>query len=58
MIDKKHGYGIYDWGNGYVYKGNFADDVRSGDGRLFLGEEIIYEGEWENGEKSDNKIIK
>ena len=30
MIDKKHGYGIYDWGNGYVYKGYFMDDLRFG----------------------------
>lgn len=30
MMDKKHGYGIYDWGNGYLYKGYFIEDVRFG----------------------------
>lgn len=34
MLDKKHGYGIYDWGNGYIYKGFWMDDLRYGEGEL------------------------
>ena len=30
MLDKKHGYGIYNWGNGYLYKGFWMDDLRYG----------------------------
>lgn len=30
MLDRKHGYGVYDWGNGYTYKGNYVEDIRSG----------------------------
>ena len=30
MLDKKHGFGIYDWANGYYYKGSFIDDQRNG----------------------------
>ena len=30
MLDKKHGYGVYIWGNGYSYKGNYVEDIRCG----------------------------
>ena len=30
MLDKKHGYGVYSWGNGYTYKGNYIEDDRNG----------------------------
>lgn len=55
MIDKKHGYGIYDWGNGYVYKGFWMDDLRYGEGALSYNGELEYNGYWENGEKVDYK---
>jgi len=41
MLDKKNGYGIYDWANGYCYKGNFVDDQRCGEGQLFFHEKLI-----------------
>jgi hypothetical protein len=34
MLDRKHGYGVYTWGNGYHYKGNFTEDLRNGTGQL------------------------
>lgn len=49
MLDKKHGYGIYDWGNGYVYKGFWMDDFRYGEGTLLYNNEVQYDGYWENG---------
>ena len=49
MLDKKHGYGIYDWGNGYVYKGFWMDDLRYGEGELLFNGEVEYDGYWENG---------
>lgn len=51
MLDKKHGYGIYDWGNGYIYKGAFIEDQRSGQGELYYNGEIVYDGHWINGER-------
>lgn len=51
MLDRKHGYGVYNWGNGYVYKGNFMEDQRCGEGSLFFNEEELYNGFWLNGEK-------
>jgi hypothetical protein len=26
LLDKKHGFGLYDWGNGYLYEGNYIQD--------------------------------
>ena len=31
-MDKKSGYGIYTWDNGWIYKGNFDNDFRNGYG--------------------------
>jgi hypothetical protein len=53
MLDKKHGYGMYTWGNGYIYKGSYIEDERNGDGKLMYQDEVIYEGIWVNGEKGD-----
>jgi len=30
--DRKHGYGIFSWASGNIYKGNYIDDLRSGFG--------------------------
>lgn len=49
MLDLKHGYGIYDWANGYLYKGNFIEDQRSGKGSLYYFEQEVYSGFWLNG---------
>ena len=49
-MDKKSGYGIYMWDNGWVYKGNFDGDYRNGYGELYDGDgKLIYRGFWENG---------
>ena len=32
VLDQRQGYGVYDWGNGYLYKGSFANDIRNGEG--------------------------
>lgn len=55
MFDKKHGYGLYDWANGYLYKGFWMDDLRYGEGTLFYNDKVEYDGYWENGEKVDYK---
>ena len=34
-MDKKSGYGVYEWENGWVYKGNFDNDYRNGYGELY-----------------------
>ena len=31
-MDKKSGYGVYKWENGWYYKGNFENDYRHGFG--------------------------
>lgn len=55
MLDKKHGYGVYDWANGYLYKGNFFEDQRCGEGQLYYHNELVYEGFWINGERCDEE---
>lgn len=30
--DKKHGYGIFSWASGNIYKGNYDEDLRTGYG--------------------------
>lgn len=32
LLDKRHGYGEYNWGQGYLYKGNYFHDERNGYG--------------------------
>ena len=55
MLDKKHGFGVYDWANDYLYKGNFFEDQRCGEGQLFFKEELVYEGFWISGERCDEE---
>lgn len=54
-MDKKSGYGVYEWENGWVYKGNFENDYRNGYGELYEGDVCVYRGFWENGEQSDRE---
>lgn len=54
-MDKKSGYGIYCWDNGWKYRGNFDNDFRNGYGELYDGNDcLIYRGFWENGEQTLN----
>lgn len=43
-LDKKCGYGVYQWDDGYMYKGNFDNDVRHGFGELYEGNILKYRG--------------
>ena len=53
-MDKKSGYGVYSWDNGWIYKGNFEDDKRNGFGQLYKNDNTLkYRGFWENGEQVD-----
>lgn len=52
-MDKKSGYGVYEWENGWIYKGNFDNDLRNGFGELYQGQKLIYRGYWKNGEQTD-----
>ncbi len=54
MLDKKHGFGVYHFSNDYIYKGNYVEDVRSGQGQLFFEDQLLYDGEWLNGEKVED----
>ena len=57
-MDKKSGYGVYEWENGWTYKGNFQNDFRNGYGELFNREgAMAYKGYWENGEQVDGEPI-
>jgi hypothetical protein len=38
-MDKKSGYGIYIWKNGWHYRGNFENDLRNGYGELYNANE-------------------
>ena len=55
-MDKKDGYGVYDWENGWTYKGNFKEDLRDGYGELLHHNIVMWKGEWENGEKKVREL--
>ena len=44
----KEGYGIMNYNDGNLYKGNFKNDKREGKGILTYTNGDIYDGEWEN----------
>ena len=61
-MDKKEGFGIYEWIGKQIYKGHFKEDKRDGYGKLFKvhrrsssdyenirEEKAIYEGMWVKG---------
>jgi hypothetical protein len=49
FMDKKHGYGIFNWASGNVYKGNYKEDERHGYGEMYWIDGSIYKGEWVRG---------
>lgn len=55
-MDKKSGYGVYEWENGWLYKGNFDNDLRNGFGELYEGEKLVYRGFWRNGEQTEEEV--
>ena len=73
-IDKKEGYGVYEWVGKQVYKGQFKDDFREGFGKLMqfnpkligdssdddgFEEKEVYRGMWLRGkQRSDLPLDK
>lgn len=55
-MDKKSGYGVYEWENGWTYKGNFDNDLRTGFGELYEGNKLVYRGYWKNGEQTEDEV--
>ena len=41
-----NGFGEYTWPDGRVYKGNFANDNKQGDGILYYPDGSVYSGQW------------
>jgi hypothetical protein len=48
-MDKKHGYGIFSWESGNMYKGNYKDDERDGYGEMYWTDGTVYKGDWRKG---------
>lgn len=62
-MDKKEGFGIYEWTGKQIFKGHFKEDYRDGFGKLYrilkksspeydsleLREELVYQGMWSKG---------
>ena len=44
-----HGKGVYIWGDGRRYEGNYVNDLKHGYGIYFWIDGRKYEGEWANG---------
>jgi hypothetical protein len=36
------GYGVYNWPNGKRYEGEFQEDKKKGEGKLYMKEKLIY----------------
>jgi len=53
---KRHGRGVFKWKDGYLFFGEWKNDIRRGKG-VFIGEEGIYEGEWLNGQVREECFI-
>jgi hypothetical protein len=48
-MDKKHGYGVFNWESGNIYKGNYKEDERDGYGEMYWTDGSVYKGEWRRG---------
>lgn len=48
-MDKKHGYGVFQWESGNVYKGDYKEDLRDGYGEMFWTDGSVYKGDWVKG---------
>jgi hypothetical protein len=46
-MDKKHGYGVFEWESGNVYKGNYFEDERNGFGIMKWTDGSTYMGTWQ-----------
>jgi hypothetical protein len=45
-MDKKHGYGVFEWETGNVYSGNYFEDERNGYGVMKWTDGSTYMGTW------------
>ncbi len=45
---KKHGFGTYNWENGWKYEGFWKENLKHGKGKLFLAKGDFLEGVWTN----------
>ena len=55
-MDRKDGYGVYEWENGWCYKGYFKDDLRDGFGELLNHGVVVWKGEGGGGEKKVREL--
>lgn len=44
-----HGFGIFKWPNGQIFKGNYECDKKQGKGELILADGTVVNGRWING---------
>jgi len=63
LVEKRHGFGVYEWYDGHRYEGYWENDRRHGKGIFEWNNGDKYEGDFENGEMSGygvlyNKIMK
>ena len=49
--------GNFTWPDGYIYNGEFIDDIKNGFGILKYNDGRRYEGEWEN-DKQNGKGLR
>ena len=50
-MDKKHGYGVYEWADGRKYEGNWAFGKQHGQGKYVLSDGKVRIGLWNNGKR-------
>ena len=55
LDDKKYGYGVFIWNNGYKYEGEWENDVMHGKGKLLFPDGRVFEGTFKNGNKVKGK---
>ena len=49
LMDKKHGYGVYEWADGRKYEGHWAFGKQHGQGKYVLSGGKVRIGLWNNG---------
>jgi hypothetical protein len=48
-LDKKNGWGVFEWESGNCYRGEYVDDERHGYGEMHWIDESQYKGKWVHG---------
>ncbi len=48
-LDKKNGWGTFEWESGNKYQGQYTNDERHGYGEMYWIDGSIYKGEWVHG---------